>query len=85
MKDVREYCPGDLLKLNTNDKSQTLSSLHLAALCRIMFLVAPVDNNRWVYAMHGLEKPMDHVPGNDLSGVLTSIDREYASSSARDR
>jgi len=35
-----------------------------------MFLIAPVDNNRWVYAMHGLEKPMDHVSGNDLSMYL---------------
>lgn len=43
-----------------------------------MFLVAPVDNNRWVYTMHGLEKPMDHVSGNDLSSVLRNIDREYA-------
>lgn len=45
-----------------------------------MFLIAPVDNNRWVYAMHGLEKPMDHMAGNDLSDVLRSIDRKYASS-----
>jgi len=28
-----------------------------------MFLAAPADNNRWIYAMHGLEKPMDHVSG----------------------
>ena len=23
----------------------------------------PVDNNRWVYTMYGLEKPVDYVPG----------------------
>lgn len=63
-----------------NDKSRILS-LHLAAFRRRMFLVAPVDNNRWVYAMHGLEKPMDHVPGNDLLDVFTMYRyREYLSS-----
>lgn len=42
-------------------------AIPLAASGRRMFLVTPIDNNRWVYAMHGLEKPMDHVPGNDSS------------------
>lgn len=50
-----------------------------------MFLIAPVDNNRWVYAMHGLEKPMDHMPGNNLSNVFRSIVRGYVSSSVEDR
>ncbi|KAL0125815.1 hypothetical protein PUN28_004701 [Cardiocondyla obscurior] len=39
-----------------------------------MFLVAPVDNNRWVYAMHGLEKPMDHVSaGGVMAGSVATL------------
>ncbi|XP_014475719.1 PREDICTED: peroxidase-like isoform X1 [Dinoponera quadriceps] len=39
-----------------------------------MFLVAPVDNNRWVYAMHGLEKPMDHVSaGGVMAGSIATL------------
>ncbi|KAH0955379.1 hypothetical protein HN011_005460 [Eciton burchellii] len=30
-----------------------------------MLLAAPADNNRWIYGMHRLEKPMDHVSGED--------------------
>lgn len=29
-----------------------------------MPLVSPSNNNRWIYTMHGLEKPVDNVPGN---------------------
>ncbi|XP_011872587.1 PREDICTED: peroxidase-like isoform X1 [Vollenhovia emeryi] len=39
-----------------------------------MFLIAPVDNNRWVYAMHGLEKPMDHVSaGGVMAGSVATL------------
>lgn len=38
-----------------------------------MFLVAPVDNNRWAYTMHGLEKPMDHVSGNVMLAILFTL------------
>ncbi|CAL1685411.1 unnamed protein product [Lasius platythorax] len=39
-----------------------------------MFLVAPVDNNRWVYTMHGLEKPMDHVSaGGIMAGSVATL------------
>ena len=36
----------------------------------IMLLVTPTNNNRWVYTMHGLEKPMDHVSGNLCSFII---------------
>ncbi|XP_011161794.1 peroxidase isoform X1 [Solenopsis invicta] len=39
-----------------------------------MFLITPVDNNRWVYAMHGLEKPMDHVSaGSVMAGSIATL------------
>ncbi|XP_017753123.1 PREDICTED: peroxidase-like isoform X3 [Eufriesea mexicana] len=39
-----------------------------------MFLVAPVDNNRWAYTMHGLEKPMDHVSaGGLMAGSVATL------------
>jgi hypothetical protein len=39
-----------------------------------MFLIAPIDNNRWVYAMHGLEKPMDHVSaGGVMAGSVATL------------
>ncbi|XP_018392669.1 PREDICTED: peroxidase-like isoform X2 [Cyphomyrmex costatus] len=39
-----------------------------------MFLITPVDNNRWVYAMHGLEKPMDHVSaGGVMAGSVATL------------
>ncbi|KAM0726439.1 Peroxidase [Formica fusca] len=39
-----------------------------------MFLIAPVDNNRWVYTMHGLEKPMDHMPaGGVMAGSVATL------------
>ncbi|XP_071554291.1 salivary peroxidase/catechol oxidase isoform X4 [Temnothorax nylanderi] len=39
-----------------------------------MLLIAPVDNNRWVYAMHGLEKPMDHVSaGGVMAGSVATL------------
>ncbi|XP_070162452.1 salivary peroxidase/catechol oxidase isoform X1 [Polyergus mexicanus] len=38
-----------------------------------MFLIAPVDNNRWVYAMHGLEKPMDHMPAGGVMAGSVAI------------
>ncbi|KAG7204449.1 hypothetical protein KM043_004884 [Ampulex compressa] len=39
-----------------------------------MFLVAPVDNNRWIYTMHGLEKPMDHVSaGGLMAGSVATL------------
>ncbi|XP_011344830.1 peroxidase-like isoform X2 [Ooceraea biroi] len=39
-----------------------------------MFLVAPADNNRWIYAMHGLEKPMDHVSaGSVMAGSVATL------------
>ncbi|XP_053983298.1 peroxidase-like isoform X3 [Hylaeus volcanicus] len=39
-----------------------------------MFLVAPVDNNRWAYTMHGLEKPMDHVSaGSLMAGSVATL------------
>ncbi|XP_043257427.1 peroxidase-like isoform X1 [Colletes gigas] len=39
-----------------------------------MFLLAPVDNNRWAYTMHGLEKPMDHVSaGSLMAGSVVTL------------
>ncbi|XP_020300662.1 peroxidase-like isoform X2 [Pseudomyrmex gracilis] len=39
-----------------------------------MFLVTPVDNNRWAYAMYGLEKPMDHVSaGGVMAGSVATL------------
>ncbi|XP_018343646.1 PREDICTED: peroxidase-like isoform X1 [Trachymyrmex septentrionalis] len=39
-----------------------------------MFLITPVDNNRWAYAMHGLEKPMDHVSaGGVMAGSVATL------------
>ncbi|CAK9811196.1 Pxd [Anthophora plagiata] len=39
-----------------------------------MFLVAPVDNNRWAYTMHGLEKSMDNVSaGGLMAGSVATL------------
>ncbi|XP_047347771.1 peroxidase-like isoform X2 [Vespa velutina] len=39
-----------------------------------MFLVAPVNDNRWIYAMHGLEKPMEYVPaGGVMAGSVATL------------
>ncbi|TGZ52073.1 Peroxidase [Temnothorax longispinosus] len=39
--------------------------------CKKSYLV---DNNRWVYAMHGLEKPMDHVSaGGVMAGSVATL------------
>ncbi|KAK2585039.1 hypothetical protein KPH14_008560 [Odynerus spinipes] len=39
-----------------------------------MLLVAPVNDNRWIYAMHGLEKPMEYVPaGGVMAGSVATL------------
>ncbi|XP_015600667.1 peroxidase isoform X3 [Cephus cinctus] len=39
-----------------------------------MILVTPDNNNRWVYTMHGLEKPMDHISaGGVMAGSVATL------------
>ncbi|XP_003425663.1 peroxidase isoform X3 [Nasonia vitripennis] len=40
----------------------------------IMLLAPATNNNRWVYTMHGLEKPMDHVSaGGVMAGSVCTL------------